>query len=116
MPAFQNDISNSQYFAHDCDEKRDSCTGDSGGPLQIMNNDQAPAKVAGIVSISISHQHNIIVICQELLLESHHISNGLNLLFGQMVLLYELKIGDIDFLQYFYSFFNKTRFDLNKWK
>lgn len=49
--AFRNGINDSFYCAWDPSKRRDSCFGDSGGPLQIPN--QNTAKIVGIVSSGI---------------------------------------------------------------
>lgn len=46
-------ISESQYCARDTNGTKDSCPGDSGGPLQIIPNDSSPAKIVGVVSFGI---------------------------------------------------------------
>lgn len=53
--AFRNGISGGQYCALGSDGTRDSCSGDSGGPLQIIgNNSTTTATVVGVVSIGIT--------------------------------------------------------------
>lgn len=53
--AFRNGISESQYCAHDSDGTDDTCEGDSGGPLQILQPDgtKNTATVVGIVSFGV---------------------------------------------------------------
>lgn len=46
-------ISNSQYCANHPNNSQDSCAGDSGGPLQIMDN-YGTAKVVAIVSFGVN--------------------------------------------------------------
>lgn len=53
LAALQSGISESQYCAHDRPGRSDSCGGDSGGPLQIINPDVLLAKIVGIVSFGI---------------------------------------------------------------
>lgn len=50
--AFKEGISNSQYCAYDPANKRDSCRGDSGGPLQVYHN-QDTVHIVGIVSFGL---------------------------------------------------------------
>lgn len=52
---FKNGISESQYCAYDPQGKRDSCHGDSGGPLQYYpKKNSTIATVVGIVSFGIN--------------------------------------------------------------
>lgn len=48
-----NGISESQYCAQDLKGRRDTCYGDSGGPLQIFRNSYTP-HIVGIVSFGAS--------------------------------------------------------------
>lgn len=43
-------ISEDQYCAYDPNNKTDACTGDSGGPLQLMDNNSRTAEIVGITS------------------------------------------------------------------
>lgn len=52
--AFRNGISESQYCAYDPDGVRDTCPGDSGGPLQIFPRDAKLATVVGIISFGVT--------------------------------------------------------------
>lgn len=49
LQALRNGISDSQYCAYDPNGEKDSCDGDSGGPLQIIDSDST-TKVVGVVS------------------------------------------------------------------
>lgn len=49
---FRGGLSPGQYCAYDPDRKRDSCLGDSGGPLQIVN-PSGPSTVVGVVSFGL---------------------------------------------------------------
>lgn len=53
LPAVRDGISDSQYCAYDPDGKRDSCEGDSGGPLQIIDRKANMGRVVGIISFGI---------------------------------------------------------------
>lgn len=53
--AFRQGIFEGQYCAYDPEGRNDSCSGDSGGPLQYFpNNESTVANVVGIVSFGIS--------------------------------------------------------------
>lgn len=52
LPAIRDGISESQYCAYDPNGKKDSCDGDSGGPLQIIGNRTVPTTIIAIVSFS----------------------------------------------------------------
>lgn len=51
--AFRNGIHVSQYCVYDPAHKSDSCEGDSGGPLQLIQSDSDLAQIVGIVSYGI---------------------------------------------------------------
>lgn len=51
--AFRSGVDQSQYCAQDPDRKRDSCEGDSGGPLQVVSTNPNSAKIVGVVSFSV---------------------------------------------------------------
>lgn len=57
--AFRNGINDSFYCAWDPSRRRDSCFGDSGGPLQIITPNQSIAKIVGIVSSGIGCASNL---------------------------------------------------------
>lgn len=50
LPSLRNGISDSQYCAYDPNGMKDSCEGDSGGPLHLIGNSTEPTKIVGIVS------------------------------------------------------------------
>lgn len=50
---YKNGIRESQYCAHNPDERNGSCDGDSGGPLQIFSENSKMAHVIGIISIGV---------------------------------------------------------------
>lgn len=52
IPSIRNGIIESQYCAYDPDGKKDSCEGDSGGPLQIISDRTDLATIVGIVSFN----------------------------------------------------------------
>lgn len=52
LPSLRDGISRNQYCASDPEGNKDSCEGDSGGPLHIWFNDSAPSRIVGIVSFS----------------------------------------------------------------
>lgn len=54
LPSLRNGISENQYCAYDPEGLRDSCAGDSGGPLSIIGNDTVATRIVGIVSFSAS--------------------------------------------------------------
>lgn len=54
LAAVRGGISDSQYCAFDPDGKKDSCEGDSGGPLQIIGNASNPTRVVGIISFGVA--------------------------------------------------------------
>lgn len=51
---FRNGVSETQYCAYDPEGRKDSCEGDSGGPLQIIPHNSNIAKVVGVVSFGIA--------------------------------------------------------------
>ncbi|XP_031639695.1 serine protease persephone-like, partial [Contarinia nasturtii] len=54
-PSFENGISEGQYCANDPEGRRDSCHGDSGGPLQYFpNTNSSRATIVGIVSFGVN--------------------------------------------------------------
>lgn len=53
IAAFRGGLVEGQYCAIDPEFKRDSCRGDSGGPLQIFDKSKT-ARIVGIVSFGIS--------------------------------------------------------------
>lgn len=52
--ALRNGIKDSQYCACDPDGKKDTCEGDSGGPLQIIMPESLMGTVVGVVSFGIA--------------------------------------------------------------
>lgn len=50
---FRGGLSPGQYCAFDPERKRDSCIGDSGGPLQLINDPSKPSTVVGVVSFGL---------------------------------------------------------------
>lgn len=54
LPAFQDGISESQYCAHDPNGVKNSCRGDTGGPLLKLGTDDTPTRLIGITSFGVS--------------------------------------------------------------
>lgn len=52
--ALRNGISENQYCAYDPNGMKDSCAGDSGGPLLKIGNDTVVTRIVAIVSFSVS--------------------------------------------------------------
>lgn len=50
---FQEGVYDGQYCAHDPKQQKDSCKGDSGGPLQLYPPNSYVAKIVGIISFGI---------------------------------------------------------------
>lgn len=73
LPAFRDGIDERQYCAHDPIGQRESCKGDSGGPIQMIRLFSKLPKVIGIVSFGIGCGHG----------QPGIISIGLDHMFGQ---------------------------------
>lgn len=52
--AFRNGVHKSQYCVYDSEHMNDSCDGDSGGPLQLIEPNSNLVQIVGIVSFGIS--------------------------------------------------------------
>lgn len=52
--ALRNGISENQYCAWDRNRTKNSCEGDSGGPLQVLSSGLNVAKVVGVISFGVS--------------------------------------------------------------
>lgn len=53
LPAIRDGISENQYCAYDPNGKKDSCEGDSGGPLQMIDTNSNVARVVGVISFGV---------------------------------------------------------------